>query len=321
MSENRSLTPLFLLIALSLIWGTSFILIKQGLKVFSADEVGALRFLLRLYFLFPLAIPRIKQLQPEHFFRLFLSGLMGTFFPAFLFATAQTRLSSSVAGILNTLSPVGTIVVGALFFHQRFRAIAIVGLVVSLGGTLLLALSRSGGSDRIQPLCAVDRAGVRAVQHQPQLGKIPYTGIATLTITGVALSLIGPLGMVYLSDLQDLPTNSSTWKDMARLWFYRVPRHDVDRYRDAPLQQITQGIDTVVCELCDLPDAHRIGNVGRSRWRTIASGHFLGMAAILATLPGQSEVDGFFFSFRYNPFQYENQPDCFDRSCRMFRRM
>ncbi len=146
MSDNRNLTPFILLIGLSLIWGTSFILIKQGLKIFSPDEVGALRVSAASLFLLPVALVRMKELRQIHFGKLFLSGLMGTFFPAFLFAFAQTQLSSSIAGILNTLSPVWVVIMGALFFHQRFRAIAIVGILISFGGTILLTLSRTGGS-------------------------------------------------------------------------------------------------------------------------------------------------------------------------------
>src|SRR5258708_5821770 len=146
MSDKRSLAPLILLISLSMIWGTSFILIKQGLKVFTGDEVGALRVSAASLFLLPVALLRLRELKQIHMGKLFLAGLMGTFFPAFLFGIAQTRIASSVAGILNTLSPVWTVITGALFFHQRFRPIAIVGIVISFGGTLLLALSRSGGS-------------------------------------------------------------------------------------------------------------------------------------------------------------------------------
>ena len=99
MSDNRNLTPFILLIGLSLIWGTSFILIKQGLKIFSPDELGALRVSAASLFLLPVALVRLKELRQVHFAKLFLSGLMGTFFPAFLFAFAQTQLSSSIAGI------------------------------------------------------------------------------------------------------------------------------------------------------------------------------------------------------------------------------
>ena len=199
MSDSRNFTPFILLIALSLIWGTSFILIKQGLKVFSPDEVGALRVSAASLFLFPVAILRLKDLKQIHFGKLFLSGLMGTFVPAFLFAFAQTQLNSSIAGILNTLSPVWVVIMGALFFHQRFRAIAIVGILVSFGGTVLLTVSRSGGS--IGGFNAYALLIVLAcVFYGTNLNwvKFKIADLGSLTITSVALSLIGPLGLIYL---------------------------------------------------------------------------------------------------------------------------
>ena len=146
MSQNKNFTAVFLLITLSLIWGTSFILIKQGLKVFAPDVVGALRVTAASLFLLPLALPRLKELKQGDSYKLLVSGLMGIFFPAFLFAWAQTQLNSSLAGILNTLSPLWTMIIGALFFTQRFRGFAILGIVISFTGTILLALSREGGT-------------------------------------------------------------------------------------------------------------------------------------------------------------------------------
>ncbi len=199
MPEQRSLTPLILLIALSMIWGTSFILIKQGLKVFSGDEVGALRVSAAALFLLPVALLRLKELKQIHFGKLLVAGLLGTFFPAFLFGIAQTQISSSIAGILNTLSPVWTVIMGALFFQQRFRPIAIVGIVVSFGGTILLALSRSGGSIggfNTYALLIV----LACVLYGTNLNwvKFKIADLGSITITSVALTLIGPLGMIYL---------------------------------------------------------------------------------------------------------------------------
>ncbi|HRG10301.1 MAG TPA: EamA family transporter, partial [Cyclobacteriaceae bacterium] len=88
MSQNKNFTAVFLLIVLSLIWGTSFILIKQGLKYFPPDVVGALRVTAASLFLLPLALPRLRELKDGDSFKLFVSGLMGIFFPAFLFAWA-----------------------------------------------------------------------------------------------------------------------------------------------------------------------------------------------------------------------------------------
>jgi len=71
--------------------------------------------------------------------------MLAVFVPAFLFAIAQTHLNSSIAGILNTLSPVWTMIIGAMFFSQRYRGLAIFGIVISFVGCVILAMTRAGG--------------------------------------------------------------------------------------------------------------------------------------------------------------------------------
>lgn len=217
MSQNKNFTAIFLLIVLSLIWGTSFILIKQGLKYFPADVVGALRVTAASIFLLPLALPRLKELKNGDSFKLFVSGLMGIFFPAFLFAWAQTQLNSSVAGILNTLSPVWTMIFGVLLFNQRFKGYALLGVVISFGGTVLLALSRSGGSITgfnlyallIVAACAFYGANLNWIKFRIQ-------GLGSLTITSVSLLFIGPLAAAYLFVFTDfvpiLTQTPAAWK-------------------------------------------------------------------------------------------------------------
>src|SRR5688572_25343881 len=95
-TQNNKTKAVLLLILLSLIWGTSFILIKRGLVVFSPGEVGSIRVVAASLFLLPFALTRLKQLESHHYPKLLASGLMGVFIPAFLFAAAQTRLASSV---------------------------------------------------------------------------------------------------------------------------------------------------------------------------------------------------------------------------------
>ncbi|CAN0210056.1 unnamed protein product, partial [Phaeothamnion confervicola] len=130
MQDNNRGTAIFLLIILTLIWGTSFILIKQGLKVFAPDEVGALRVASAALFLLPAALLRIKELTKDNYWKLWLSGMMGIFIPAFLFATAQTRMDSSVAGMLNTLTPIFTLLIGAVIFKQTFKSLTVVGIML-----------------------------------------------------------------------------------------------------------------------------------------------------------------------------------------------
>lgn len=211
MNENKNGTAIFLLLLLSLIWGTSFILIKQGLKVFAPDEVGAIRVTAAAIFLLPLALMRIKELKSGDHFKLFLSGMMGIFIPAFLFATAQTNLNSSLAGILNTLSPVWTMIIGALLFGQRFRGYAVLGIIISFAGTILLTLSRSGNAITginayaflIVLACALYGANLNWLKFRVQ-------NLSTLTITSVSILFIGPLGAIYLFGFSDFTQKLTT---------------------------------------------------------------------------------------------------------------
>jgi drug/metabolite transporter (DMT)-like permease len=217
MSENNRATSIILLGVLALIWGTSFILIKQGLKVFSADEVGAIRVSAASLFLVPFAITRLKDLSGKHYGKLFLSGLMGVFFPAFLFAAAQTRMNSSLAGILNTLTPIFTLIIGVIFYQQRFRSMAIVGLVLGVGGTVMLILSRSDGDVTGINFYALFVV-VACILYGSNLNwvKFKIADLGSMTITSVSLLLIGPLAIIYLFAFTDftgkLASTSGAWE-------------------------------------------------------------------------------------------------------------
>src|SRR5690554_7146564 len=92
---KNTLISWLLLLLLALIWGSSFILIKRGLLVFSPGEVGAYRIVSAALVLFPLSLTQVKNLSKRQVKNLIVAGLVGSFFPAFLFAKAQTQLSSS----------------------------------------------------------------------------------------------------------------------------------------------------------------------------------------------------------------------------------
>lgn len=217
MNDNARASSILLLLILSLIWGTSFILIKQGLKVFSADEVGALRVSAAALVLLPLALTRVRELSTVHYGKLFLSGLLGIFFPAFLFATAQTRLDSSVAGMMNSLTPIFTLLIGAFFFQQRFRGYAIVGILLGLGGAITLMLSRSGGEVGGFNLYALLIVAA-CVMYGTNLNFIKFkiVNLSSMTITSVSVMLIGPLALLYLFIFTDfvhkLQTVEGAWR-------------------------------------------------------------------------------------------------------------
>lgn len=204
-------TAILLLIVLALIWGTSFILIKQGLKVFAPDEVATLRVSAAALFLLPAALMRVNTLKGKHIAKLLLTGMMGIFIPAFLFSIAQTNMDSSIAGILNTLTPIFTMLAGAAFFQQQFRRIAVVGIILGFGGTFMLMLSRSGGTVEGVNLYAL-LVVIACVLYGMNLNFIKFkiADVSSLTITSVSLMLIGPIAALYLFGFTDFTTKFST---------------------------------------------------------------------------------------------------------------
>jgi len=217
MSDNSKATSIILLGVLSLIWGTSFILIKQGLKVFSADEVGAIRVSAASLLLIPFALRRMKELSSKHYWKLLLSGLMGVFFPAFLFAVAQTNMNSSLAGILNTLTPIFTMLIGVMFFQQRFRVIAVVGILLGVAGTFMLILSRAEG-DVVGVNLYAFLIMIATILYGSNLNfvKFKIADLGSMTITSVSLLLIGPLALIYLFSITDftykLSNSDGAWQ-------------------------------------------------------------------------------------------------------------
>ncbi len=283
MAQNKNASALILLLILSLVWGTSFILIKQGLKAFSPDVLGALRVTAASIFLLPLAIPRLKELKPGDSYKLFISGLMGIFFPAFLFAFAQTKLNSSLAGILNTLSPLWTMILGAIFFTQRFRGYAILGIILSFLGAVMLALSRTGGAItgfNIYALLILMATALYGANLNWVKFKIHDLG--SITITSISILFIGPISAVYLfffTDFIDTMTHQpEAWKAfgfivllalmgtaIAGLLFNKLLRISSPLYASS----VTY-IMPIVAVMWGVIDGEKL-----------LPGHFIGMAAIL----------------------------------------
>ena len=143
MKENKQLTAWLLLILIAAIWGTSFILMKKALGVYSVTEVAAGRIFLAFVFFIPLIWINRRAVPPAKYPFLITSGLLGYLLPAFLFSLAGTKLNSSLSGTLNSLSPLFTLIIGALFFGQSFKLGKVIGIGIGLCGALLLVFSSS----------------------------------------------------------------------------------------------------------------------------------------------------------------------------------
>lgn len=126
------------LLLLSLIWGSSFILIKKGLVGLTAFQLGSLRIIFAALFLLVIGFRSLVKIPHHQWKYIALTSLFGTFIPAYLFAIAQTQIDSSISSILNSLTPLNTLLIGVLFFRLDFRRNQIFGVLIGLVGSALL---------------------------------------------------------------------------------------------------------------------------------------------------------------------------------------
>lgn len=148
MERNTRWVNWGLFMLLSLIWGSSFILMKIGLfnesslSTLSPYQVASLRMLSAGVVLLPLAIRNVKRIPAGKLRLLGLAGLLGSFFPAFLFCIAETKIDSSLAGFLNALTPIMTILLGHFFFRVPANRKNSIGVLIAFCGMTILFLAR-----------------------------------------------------------------------------------------------------------------------------------------------------------------------------------
>lgn len=203
-----------LLAVLALIWGSSFILIKRGLfhegrPVLSPMQVASARIFVAWLVLLPFVFRYWRSFGP-HWKALVAIGLLENALPAFLFAFAQSRIDSTLSGILNSLSPLFTLVVGVLFFGIRTRWAQVFGVALGLVGAVGILGFRVGdglGMWNIYVLLPVLGAlsyGIGVNVLKSWLYMMP-----ALAITALAITTVGPIGLVGII-VSDLPATLSS---------------------------------------------------------------------------------------------------------------
>lgn len=131
-----------------MIWGASFILIKRGMFTMSGEpifdhlQVGSLRMLFASIVLLPFGLKSIKKLKNwKEVLFLFIVGFGGNFLPSYLFAYAETGISSGYAGMLNSCTPIFTVLIAFFFFKVRLTLVQVIGIVIGTVGIVLLMLA------------------------------------------------------------------------------------------------------------------------------------------------------------------------------------
>ncbi len=188
-----------ILMILAFVWGSSFILMKIGLKSFSSEQAAALRIFLASLALLPVSLRQLKNLQRKDLKSLLIAGFIGSFFPAFLFMKAETRIDSSLAGMLNSLTPVFTLIVGLLFHRTAFRWLQAVGLSLGLAGATGLILAGDGlhlGAINSYAFYIVLATCFYAISMNQIKAKLPH--LSGVQVTSLSFLFIGPVALIYL---------------------------------------------------------------------------------------------------------------------------
>jgi len=128
------------LFVLSLIWGSSFILIKKALIGLTPYQLGALRVVITGFILFAMGFKTIKTIKSTDWKWLIISGIIGTFIPSFFFAIAETEIDSAVVSVLNSLVPLNAILIGFAVFKIASTKRQILGVIIGFIGTVILIL-------------------------------------------------------------------------------------------------------------------------------------------------------------------------------------
>jgi drug/metabolite transporter (DMT)-like permease len=207
-----------LLVLLSVIWGSSFILIKKSLEHFNPYEVGALRVLIAGIILLPLAILNIRKFPKKNLKWLILAALTGNFIPMFLFPIAETEVSSSIAGIINSMMPIFVIIVGALLWKFQTTKRQVIGVIISFTGACILAFSGGeGGEFKLIPILLLLLAtlfyAISTTTVKSKLSDVPAKILSAFVFSFV-LILPSLIALVFAGFFNNFEVNSGFWEGL-----------------------------------------------------------------------------------------------------------
>ncbi|MDX9845851.1 MAG: DMT family transporter [Tenuifilaceae bacterium] len=205
------------MIFLALIWGSSFILMKKGLVAFSFTQVAALRIFFGFVLLLPVVFRHFGKINRQNVKHIAIVGYAGIFFPAFLFALAQTHISSSLSGMLNSAATLFALIVGILFYKNKPSANQTIGVIIGFIGALALI---TGGdftsvfgvnSYALFVLIATIGYGINVNEVRFRLSNMNGIQITTLSFL-----LVGPPAgiILFLSDLNSAWQSPYFWQSL-----------------------------------------------------------------------------------------------------------
>ncbi len=188
-----------MLLSMAFIWGTSFILMKKGLQSYTYTQVAAFRMFLSFVFLIPLIVKNLKKLKEVNLTAILLVAFIGVAIPSLLFTKSQTQINSSLAGMLNSLSPLFTMIIGMMFFKISLKRYNIMGVVLGMiGAGGLMFKGQTGIFDQINIYAFFIVLATVCYGFNSNYVKLHLTHLDGITITSLTFLMIGPVAGIYL---------------------------------------------------------------------------------------------------------------------------
>jgi len=227
MEKTLNRSPSFknwaVLLLLSFIWGSSFILIKKSLIAFDPVEVGALRVFITFLAFLPVVLYHWKNINFGDWKKFLTVGIMGSALPSVLFAIAQTGISSSITGVLNSFTPVFTLIIGILLFNLSVKRNQIMGVGMGFIGAVLLLLGDQSNDTQSNFFYGViAMLATLCYAYNGNAIKAWFSNTSPLIISAVSFSMLGPIAAVYLFSttfIEHLTTHEYGWNSLAAVVF------------------------------------------------------------------------------------------------------
>jgi len=187
-----------LLLLVSFIWGSPYILREIALKSYSHNQVAALQIFVTFLLFLPLIFKHYKKLSKDNIIPLILSGITGNIGPSYFFAKAQTLINSSVAGMLNAMLPMITLLIAILFFRAQTNKKIIGGILLGFAGTLAISFfGDSFGTSYFWGIFNVFMA-ILSVAISINIVSFALPKLTGIEIAALAFLFVGPMAGCFL---------------------------------------------------------------------------------------------------------------------------